>query len=169
LNIQTKAVLAGRKPKVKILPKQIAFNVIPQIDSFTSNGYTKEEMKMVNETKKIMGDLSIQVTATTVRVPVVIGHSEAVNIETERKISVAQVRDVLSKFPTVKVMDTPEKGVYPTAIDCVGSDDTFVGRIREDISIPNGIDLWIVSDNLRRGAATNAILIAEEMIAEGLI
>ena len=169
LNVQTKAVLAGKKPKVKILPKQIAFNVIPQIDSFTSNGYTKEEMKMVNETKKIMGDLSIQVTATTVRVPVVIGHSEAVNIETERKISVAQVREALSKFPTVKVMDSPEKGIYPTAIDCVGSDDTFVGRIREDISIPTGLDLWIVSDNLRRGAATNAVLIAEEMIEEGLI
>ncbi len=169
LFVQTKAVLAGKKAKVKILPKQIAFNVIPQIDSFTSNGYTKEEMKMVNETKKIMGDLNIQVTATTVRVPVVIGHSEAVNIETERKLSVAQVRDVLSKFPTVKVVDAPEKGVYPTAIDCVGKDDTFVGRIREDISIPNGIELWIVSDNLRRGAATNAILIAEEMIEEGLI
>jgi aspartate-semialdehyde dehydrogenase len=169
LFIQTKAVLAGKKPQVKILPKQIAFNVIPQIDSFTSNGYTKEEMKMVNETQKIMGDPSIQVTATTVRVPVVIGHSEAVNIETERKISVKQVREILSKFPTVKVMDDPEKGVYPTPIDCPGKDETFVGRIREDISIPNGIDMWIVSDNLRRGAATNAVIIAEKMIEEGLI
>jgi aspartate-semialdehyde dehydrogenase len=169
LYAQTKAVLAGKKPKVKILPKQIAFNVIPQIDSFTSNGYTKEEMKMVNETKKIMGDPSIQVTATTVRVPVVIGHSEAVNIETERKISVKQVREILSKFPTVKVVDEPEKGIYPTPVDCIGKDETFVGRIREDISIPNGIDLWIVSDNLRRGAATNAVIIAEKMIEEGLI
>jgi len=169
LFMQTKAVLAGKKAQVKILPKQIAFNVIPQIDSFTSNGYTKEEMKMVNETKKIMGDPSIQVTATTVRVPVVIGHSEAVNIETERKISAKQVREILSKFPTVKVVDDPEKGVYPTPIDCIGKDETFVGRIREDISIPNGIDLWIVSDNLRRGAATNAVIIAEKMIEEGLI
>jgi len=166
---QTKAVLAGKKAQVKILPKQIAFNVIPQIDSFTSNGYTKEEMKMVNETKKIMGDPSIQVTATTVRVPVVIGHSEAVNIETERKITAKQVREILSKFPTVKVMDDPEKGVYPTPVDCPGKDETFVGRIREDISIPNGIDMWIVSDNLRRGAATNAVIIAEKMIEEGLI
>jgi aspartate-semialdehyde dehydrogenase len=166
---QTKAVLAGKKVQVKILPKQIAFNVIPQIDSFTSNGYTKEEMKMVNETKKIMGDPSIQVTATTVRVPVVIGHSESVNIETERKISAKQVREILAKFPTVKVMDDPEKGIYPTPVDCVGKDETFVGRIREDISIPNGIEMWIVSDNLRRGAATNAVIIAEKMIEEGLI
>jgi aspartate-semialdehyde dehydrogenase len=169
LFVQTRAVLAGKKAKVKILPKQIAFNVIPQIDSFTSNGYTKEEMKMVNETKKIMGDMSIQVTATTVRVPVAIGHSEAVNIETERKISADQVREILAKFPTVKVVDDPEKEIYPTPIDCPGKDETFVGRIREDISIPNGIDLWIVSDNLRRGAATNAVLIAEKMIEEGLI
>lgn len=169
LFVQTRAVLAGKKAKVKILPKQIAFNVIPQIDSFTSNGYTKEEMKMVNETKKIMGDMSIQVTATTVRVPVVIGHSEAVNIETERKITADQVREILAKFPTVKVVDDPEKEIYPTPVDCPGKDETFVGRIREDISIPNGIDLWIVSDNLRRGAATNAVLIAEKMIEEGLI
>jgi len=169
LFLQTKAVLAGKKVQVKILPKQIAFNVIPQIDSFTSNGYTKEEMKMVNETKKIMGDPSIQVTATTVRVPVVIGHSEAVNIETERKITTKQVREILSKFPTVKVMDDPEKGIYPTPVDCPGKDETFVGRIREDISIPNGIEMWIVSDNLRRGAATNAVIIAEKMIEEGLI
>jgi len=169
LFIQTKAVLAGKKAKVKILPRQIAFNVIPQIDSFTSNGYTKEEMKMVNETKKIMGDPNIQVTATAVRVPVVIGHSEAVNIETERKITAEQVREILAKFPTVKVVDDPEKGVYPTPVDCPGKDETFVGRIREDISIPNGIDLWIVSDNLRRGAATNAVLIAERMIEDGLI
>jgi aspartate-semialdehyde dehydrogenase len=169
LFIQTKAVLSGKKVQVKILPKQIAFNVIPQIDSFTSNGYTKEEMKMVNETKKIMGDPSIQVTATTVRVPVVIGHSESVNIETERKISAKQVREILAKFPTVKVMDDPEKGIYPTPVDCVGKDETFVGRIREDISIPNGIEMWIVSDNLRRGAATNAVIIAEKMIEEGLI
>ena len=169
LFVQSKDVLAGKKAKVKILPKQIAFNVIPQIDSFTASGYTKEEIKMVNETKKIMGDMSIQVTATTVRVPVIIGHSEAVNIETERKISVKKVREILANFPTVKVMDDPERGIYPTPVDCVGKDETFVGRIREDITIANGLDLWIVSDNLRRGAATNAVLIAEKMIEEGLI
>ena len=167
---QYRAILAGKRPpKVKYLPRQIAFNVIPQIDSFTSNGYTKEEMKMVNETKKIMGDQNIQVTATTVRVPVAVGHSESVNIETERKFSVAQVREVLASFPTVKVVDDPEKGIYPTPLDCVGKNETFVGRIREDISVANGIEMWIVSDNLRRGAAFNAVLIAEEMIAEGLI
>ena len=167
---QYKAILAGKKiPSVKYLPKQIAFNVIPQIDSFTSNGYTKEEMKMVNETKKIIGDPNIQVTATTVRVPVAIGHSESVNIETERKLSVKQVRDILASFPTVEIMDDPSKGVYPTPVMCEGSDKTYIGRIREDISIPNGIEMWIVSDNLRRGAATNAVLIAERMIEEGLI
>lgn len=167
---QYKAILAGKKiPSVKYLPKQIAFNVIPQIDFFTSNGYTKEEMKMVNETKKIIGDPNIQVTATTVRVPVAIGHSESVNIETERKLSVKQVRDILASFPTVEIMDDPSKGVYPTPVMCEGSDKTYIGRIREDISIPNGIEMWIVSDNLRRGAATNAVLIAERMIEEGLI
>lgn len=166
---QTKTILKGKKAKVKILPKQIAFNVFPQIDSFTSNGYTKEEMKMVNETRKILEDDSIRITATTVRVPVVIGHSEAINIETEKKLSIAEVKDMLSKFPTVKVVDDPLKGIYPTPIDCVGKDETLVGRIREDISCPNGIDLWIVADNLRRGAALNAVIIAERMIADGII
>lgn len=126
-------------------------------------------MKMVNETKKIIGDQNIRVTATTVRVPVAIGHSESVNIETERKLSVEQVRELLSNFPTVKVVDDPAKGIYPTPIDCVGKNETFIGRIREDITVPNGIEMWIVSDNLRRGAAFNAVLIAERMIEEGLI
>jgi aspartate-semialdehyde dehydrogenase len=168
---QTRAVLDNPKTKVavKYLPKQIAFNVIPQIDSFLDSGYTKEEMKMVNETKKIMEDDTIRLTATTVRVPVAIGHSESVNIQTKKKISAAQVRALIAKFPTVKVVDDPMKGVYPTPIDCVGKNETFVGRIREDISIPNGIEMWIVSDNLRRGAAFNAVLIAERMIADGLI
>jgi len=166
---QTRDILKGKKAKVRVLPRQIAFNVFPQIDKFTPNGYTKEEMKMVNETRKIMEDDSIQVTATTVRVPVVIGHSESVNIETEKKLTVPEVREMLRKFPTVKVVDDPEKGIYPTPIDCAGKDETLVGRIREDISIPNGIELWIVSDNLRRGAALNAVLIAERMISDGLI
>jgi len=168
---QTKAVLADPKAKVEVkyLPKQIAFNVIPQIDSFEGNGYTKEELKMVNETRKILEDETIRITATTVRVPVAIGHSEAVNIQTKKKITAQQVRDLISKFPTVKVVDDPKNGGYPTPIDCVGRDETFVGRIREDISIENGIEMWIVSDNLRRGAALNAVLIAERMIADGLI
>lgn len=168
---QSKALLTDQNAKVEIkcIFKQIAFNVVPQIDQFVENGYTKEEMKMVNETKKIMEDDSINVTATTVRVPVLIGHSESVNIQTKKKISAQEVRDLISKFPTVKVLDDPKNGVYPTPIDCVGKDDTFVGRIREDISIPNGIEMWIVSDNLRRGAALNAVLIAERMIKDGLI
>ena len=169
LKIQTKAVMEGKPAIVKYLPKQIAFNLFPQIDVFVDNGYTKEEMKMVNETRKILEDDSIAVTATCVRVPVMIGHSEAVNIETEKKLSVEKVREILAAFPTVKVVDDPSKGEYPTPIECVGRDETFVGRIREDISIPNGIDMWIVSDNLRRGAATNAVIIAEKMIEEGLI
>ncbi len=168
---QTKMILddPNAKVPVKYLPKQIAFNVIPQIDSFLDNGYTKEEIKMVNETRKILEDETIKITATTVRVPVAIGHSESVNIQTKKKITAQEVRELIAKFPTVTVMDDPKNGVYPTPIDCVGKDDTFVGRIREDISIPNGIEMWIVSDNLRRGAALNAVLIAERMIKDGLI
>lgn len=168
---QTRTVLNDPKAKVEVkyLPKQIAFNVIPQIDSFVDNGYTKEELKMVNETRKILEDEEIRITATTVRVPVAIGHSEAVNIQTKKKISAQQVRDLISKFPTVKVVDDPKNGGYPTPLDCVGRDETLVGRIREDISIENGIEMWIVSDNLRRGAALNAVLIAERMIKDGLI
>ncbi len=168
---QTKAVLDNPKAKVavKYLPKQIAFNVVPQIDQFADNGYTKEELKMVNETQKIFEDNTIKVTATCVRVPVAIGHSESVNIKTKKKISVADVRKLLAAFPTVKIVDDPSKGEYPTPIDCAGRNETFVGRIREDISQENGIEMWIVSDNLRRGAALNAVLIAEQMIKDGLI
>jgi aspartate-semialdehyde dehydrogenase len=168
---QVKALMKDPKAKVKAkyIFKQIAFNVVPQIDSFLDNAYTKEEMKMVNETRKIFEDDSIQITATCVRVPVAIGHSEAVNIKTIKKISVDEVRKLLSAFPTVKVVDNPSKGEYPTPIDCAGKDDTLVGRIREDISQENGIEMWIVSDNLRRGAALNAVLIAERMIEDELI
>ncbi|MEE8638242.1 MAG: aspartate-semialdehyde dehydrogenase [Candidatus Margulisiibacteriota bacterium] len=167
---QTKALLADPKSKVeaKYIFKQIAFNVVPQIDSFLENAYTKEEMKMVNETRRIFEDDKIQITATCVRVPVAIGHSEAVNIKTKKKISVDQVRKLINDFPTCKVMDDPSKGEYPTPIDCAGIDDTLVGRIREDISQKNGIDMWIVSDNLRRGAALNAVLIAERVIKRQL-
>lgn len=168
---QTKALLDDPKAKVavKYLPKQIAFNVIPQIDQFADNGYTKEELKMVNETQKIFEDNTIKVTATCVRVPVAIGHSESVNIKTKKKISIADVRKSLAAFPTVKIVDDPSKGEYPTPIDCAGRNETFVGRIREDISQENGIEMWIVSDNLRRGAALNAVLIAQQMIKDGLI
>jgi aspartate-semialdehyde dehydrogenase len=146
---------------------QIAFNVIPHIDVFQEGGYTKEEYKMVNETRKIMGDDTIRVTATCVRVPVFYGHSEAVNVETETKISPEQARRVLEKSPSVIVLDDPENLKYPMPIMSDQQDATFVGRIREDFSIENGLNLWIVSNNIRKGAALNAVQIAEEMIRRG--
>jgi len=161
---QTVDLLNFREIKIQVYPHQIAFNVLPHIDKFLENGYTKEEMKMVNETKKIMGDPSIRVTATTVRVPVFRGHSESVNIETEKKITAQEVREILSKAPGVVVIDNPEKNEYPLPIYASGRDEVFVGRIREDESIENGINMWIVSDNLRKGAALNAVQIAEELI-----
>jgi len=167
LEQQTRALLACQEPAVKVYPHQIAFNCLPQIDVFVENGYTKEEMKMVNETKKIM-DPSIAVTATTVRVPVFYSHSESVNVETERKITAAEVRELLSRAPGVKVVDDPANRQYPMAIHGAGKDETFVGRIREDESIPNGINLWVVSDNLRKGAALNAVQIAEILIRKYL-
>ena len=164
LEDQTKSLLNFKEPKIKVYPHQIAFNCLPQIDVFVDNGYTKEEMKMINETKKIMGDSSIAVTATTVRVPVFRCHSESVNIETDQKISAAEVRELLSRAPGVIVRDNPAKSEYPLAIDAAGLDETFVGRIREDESIDNGINMWIVSDNLRKGAALNAVQIAEVLV-----
>ncbi len=161
LEDQTRNILNFREPEIKVYPHQIAFNCLPHIDVFLENGYTREEMKMVNETKKIMGDYSIAVTATTVRVPVFRGHSESVNVETERKITVPEVRRLMEAAPGVKLVDDPAGNVYPLAIDAAGKDETFVGRIREDESIPNGINLWVVSDNLRKGAALNAVQIAE--------
>ncbi|MCX8034392.1 MAG: aspartate-semialdehyde dehydrogenase [Thermodesulfovibrio sp.] len=161
---QTVALLNFKDIEIKVYPHQIAFNVLPHIDKFLENGYTKEEMKMVNETKKIMGDYSIKITATTVRVPVFRGHSESINIETEKKITAQQVRELLSKAPGVVVIDNPEKNEYPLPIYASGKDEVFVGRIREDESIDNGINMWLVSDNLRKGAALNAVQIAEELI-----
>ncbi|MCX7793311.1 MAG: aspartate-semialdehyde dehydrogenase [Thermodesulfovibrionales bacterium] len=161
---QTADLLNFRDIKCNVYPHQIAFNVLPHIDKFLENGYTKEEMKMVNETKKIMGDPSIRVTATTVRVPVFRGHSESVNIETEKKLSANEVRAILSQAPGVIVFDAPEKNVYPLPVHVAGKDEVYVGRIREDESIPNGINMWIVADNLRKGAALNAIQIAEKLI-----
>ena len=161
---QTRAILNSQGVQKKVYPHQIAFNCLPQIDVFLENGYTKEEMKMVNETRKIMEDPTIRVTATTVRVPVIHSHSESVNIETEKKITAPQVKEILSRAPGVLVVDNPALSEYPLAIHAAGRDETFVGRIREDESIPNGINLWVVSDNIRKGAALNAVQIAEILI-----
>jgi len=158
---QVKQFTVGQDLTVKKFLHQIAFNLIPHIDVFLENKYTKEEMKMVHETKKIMGDDSIQVTATCVRVPVFYAHSETVNIETQKKISQAKAIELLSKAPGVTVIDDVENNKYPMPWDVGGMDNTFVGRIREDESIPNGLNLWVVADNLRKGAALNAIQIAE--------
>lgn len=162
---QTSQLLNGKPIQTKVYPKQIAFNVLPQIDVFMDNGYTKEEMKMVWETKKIMGDDSIQVNPTAVRVPVFFGHSEAIHIETRAKITVEKVRELLAAAPGITVMDERVGGGYPTAVtESSGHDDVFVGRIREDISYEKGIDLWVVADNVRKGAALNSVQIAEELV-----
>ncbi len=165
---QTRAILNFRESENKVYPHRIAFNCLPHIDVFLDNGYSKEEVKMVNETRKILEDDSIGITATTVRVPVFYSHSESVNIETHQPISAAEVRTLLVKEPGVVVVDDPEKNLYPLAIDAAGRDEIFVGRIREDESIPNGINMWVVSDNIRKGAATNATQIAEVLAKEYL-
>ena len=165
---QVRALLSCQATKNKVYPHRIAFNVLPHIDVFLPNGYTKEEMKMVNETVKIMGDDTIKVTATTVRVPVFYGHSEAVNIETERKLTPEEARQILAKAPGVKLVDNPAKNEYPMPLDAAGQDLTLVGRIREDFTIKNGLNLWIVADNIRKGAATNAVQIAEILIRDYL-
>ncbi len=164
LREQTRALVSGEPYPSKIFPYQIAFNVIPQIPqsgAFEENGYTSEEMKMVNETKKILGDQGIMVTATTVRVPVYTGHSESVNVETEKKLTADQAREILRNAPGVIVQDDPSTQLYPLAVNAAGQYDTFVGRIREDLSHPSALDMWIVADNLLKGAASNAVQIAE--------
>jgi len=143
-----------------------AFNAIPQIDSFGADDYTGEEIKMINETRKILNDYSIKITVTCVRIPVYCGHSESVNIETARPITVAQVRNLLSRAKGIKVIDVPGKGLYPMPIDVAGRDEVFVGRIRKDRSVKNGVNLWLVSDNLRKGAALNAVQIAEYLVGK---
>ncbi|MFT5321845.1 MAG: aspartate-semialdehyde dehydrogenase [Pseudohongiellaceae bacterium] len=164
---QTAKLLSGKDPDIEVYPRQIAFNVIPQCDVFMDNGYTKEEMKMVWETKKIFEDDEIQVNPTCVRVPVFYSHSEAVHIETRDKITADDARALLEKAPGVKVMDSRENGGYPTPIgQGTDHDEVWVGRIRNDISHPNGLNLWIVSDNLRKGAALNSIQIAEVLIKD---
>jgi aspartate-semialdehyde dehydrogenase len=170
MTAQTRAIVNGEAvPAARKFSHQIAFNVIPQIDVFLENGYTKEEMKMVLETKKIMEDETIGVTATTVRVPVYRGHSESVNIETERKLTVAETKALLAAAPGVVVVDDPANQGYPLPIYAEGLDATYVGRIREDESIANGLNLWVVSDNLRKGAALNAVQIAELLIEKGWV
>ena len=165
---QVRALLSCQDPVHKVYPHRIAFNVLPHIDVFQENGYTKEEMKMVNETQKILGDDTIRVTATTARVPVFYGHSESVNVETERKLSPYEARQILAAAPGVKVVDDPGKFQYPMPLQAAGQDLTLVGRIREDFSIDNGLNLWVVADNLRKGAATNAVQIAEILIRDYL-
>ncbi len=165
---QTRALFNHQDVTAEVYPKRIAFNVLPQIDVFMENGYTKEEMKMVWETRKIMEDDSIAVNPTAVRVPVFYGHSEAVHIETKKKITADEARALLEKAPGVIVLDKHEPGGYPTPIEAAGNDATYVGRIREDISHPLGLDLWVVSDNVRKGAALNSVQIAEILIAKYL-
>lgn len=164
LEEQIKQIAEGRKPKPNAFPHQIAYNAIPQIDVFLENRYTKEEMKMVNETKKIMNDNSIRLTATCVRIPVFRSHSESVNIETEKKLTVEEAMEILKNAPGVVVVDDISRLKYPLAIDAAYKEETFVGRIREDESIKNGLNMWIVSDNLLKGAALNAVQIAESLV-----
>ena len=162
---QTAELLNGREAEYKVLPRQIAFNALPHIDSFEDNGYTREEMKMNWETRKIFDDESIQISATCVRIPVFYGHSEAVQIETDKPISAQEVRELLVNAPGVTVIDERKDGGYPTAVhESAGQDAVFVGRIRKDISFDNGINLWVVADNVRKGAALNSVQIAEELI-----
>ena len=166
---QTANLLNAREIKAEVYPKQIAFNALPHIDVFQDNGYTKEEMKMVWETKKIFEDAAITVNPTAVRIPVFYGHSEAIHIETRKKITADQARKLLKEASGVEVMDIPEPGGYPTAVtEAAGNDPVYVGRIREDISHPKGLNLWVVADNVRKGAALNSIQIAEILVNEYL-
>lgn len=166
---QTADLLNGKQVNPVKFTKQIAFNLIPHIDVFMEDGYTKEEWKMIKETNKIMEDEGIKVTATTVRVPVFVGHSESINIETEKKLTREDVKKILENAPGVNVMDDPVNNIYPTPLDCAGINPTLVGRIREDNSVENGINLWVVADNLRKGAALNAVQIAEELVKRNLV
>jgi len=166
---QTAELLNGRPAVCEVYPRQIAFNALPHIDDFQDNGYTKEEMKMVWETRKIFEDDAIQVNPTAVRIPVFFGHSEAVHIETRKKLSAEQVKNILSNKPGIELMDEHKDGGYPTAVsEAAGNDPVFVGRIREDISHPQGINLWVVSDNVRKGAALNSVQIAEILVKDYL-
>ena len=166
LSQQVGALFNGREIKKEKFPHQIAFNCIPHIDVFLENGYTKEEWKMIQETRKILDEPSLPVTATSVRVPVFCSHSESVNIETEKKLTAEQAKTLLRGAPGVMLLDVPQENIYPMAIDAVGKDATYVGRVREDDSVANGLNLWVVADNLRKGAALNAVQIAEILIRD---
>jgi aspartate-semialdehyde dehydrogenase len=168
LSKQVAALFNDKDVETKKFPHQIAFNCIPHIDVFMEDGYTKEEWKMIHETRKIFGEPALPVTATTVRVPVFCSHSESVNIQTEKKLTAAEVKSLLRQAPGIIVADEPENNLYPLAVDATGKDAVYVGRIREDASVQNGINLWVVSDNLRKGAALNAIQIAEILIRDYL-
>lgn len=165
LTLQTSDVLAGKEAKINVYPHQIAFNILPQIDEFLENYFTKEEMKMVNETRKILNDDTIAISATATRVPVVVGHSESIYIETEKKIGRTTAIELLSSTPGVQVEDNPFESIYPLPINSANKDSCFVGRIREDLFVENGLHLWVVADNLRKGAALNAVQIAEKLIS----
>ena len=168
LSQQVTALYNGQDLAMEKFPHQIAFNCIPHIDAFMDGGYTKEELKMIDETRKILGEPSLRITATSVRVPVFCGHSESINVETEKRLTAADVKALLREAPGVIVADEPENNLYPMAIAATGKDATFVGRIREDDSVPNGLNLWVVADNLRKGAALNAVQIAEILIRDYL-
>jgi aspartate-semialdehyde dehydrogenase len=167
LRTQVSDVMSGRDTMRQIYPHQIAFNCFPHIGAFLDNGFSEEEMKMVNETRKIFDDARIGVCATTVRVPVIYGHSESINIETDRKISPEEARELLKAAPGVRVIDDPCNAVYPVPLDVAGTDETLVGRVRTDPSVENGIAMWVVADNVRKGAATNAVQIAEILLENG--
>ena len=169
LRVQSRQALDGEMTAPEAYPHQIAFNTLPHVDAFLDNGYTQEEMKMVNETRKILHLPELAVSATCVRVPVMVGHSEAVHMEFSDPITVADVREVLSAAPGVRVLDDPASSIYPMPIDAEGRDEVFVGRIRRDVSHPRGIVMWLVSDNLRKGAALNSIQIAEEVLSRELL
>jgi aspartate-semialdehyde dehydrogenase len=166
LSQQVAALFNGKEIEKNKFPHQIAFNCIPHIDVFLENGYTKEEIKMIEETRKILGEPNLPVTATTVRVPVFCSHSESVNVETVVKLSAAETKRILRDAPGIILADAPEENIYPMAIDATGKDATYVGRVREDNSVANGLNLWIVADNLRKGAALNAVQIAEILIRD---
>ncbi|MDL2209297.1 aspartate-semialdehyde dehydrogenase [Desulfovibrio sp. OttesenSCG-928-O18] len=169
LDKQVRQLYNSQTPEVSVYPYQIAFNCLPHIDVFLENDYTKEEMKMVHETVKILEDPNVKVTATTVRVPVFYGHSEAVNIEMEKKLTAKEARVVLARAPGIRVLDNPSEKIYPLATEAAGEDEVFVGRIREDETIPNGLNMWVVADNIRKGAALNAVQIAETLVQKNLL
>ncbi len=168
LDEQTRDYANKNEIKHLVYPYQILFNTLPHIDAFLDNGYTKEEMKMVNETHKIL-DEKIQVTSTTVRIPVFRGHSESVNIETELPFDIDEIRELLENFPGITVLDKPKEKLYPMPLFSKDTSDVFVGRIRRDFTVENGLNMWIVADNLRKGAALNAVQIAESLIEQNLI